>query len=67
MCIRDRIKDGRLVAQGTMAQLTQNASLETLFMDELGEGTQQNAQANVQANEQNDARPAANEHETDVM
>ena len=61
------IKDGRLVAQGTMAQLTQNASLETLFMDELGEGTQQNAQANVQANEQNDARPAANEHETDVM
>lgn len=57
------IKDGRLVAQGTMAQLTQNTSLETLFMDELGEG----AQANVQANEQNDARTATNEHETDVM
>lgn len=57
------IKDGRLVAQGTMAQLTQNASLETLFMDELGE----NAQATVQAQAQTNARTAINEHETDVM
>lgn len=61
------IKDGRLVAQGTMAQLTQNASLETLFMDELGENAQANVQANGQVNPQNDARPATNEHETDVM
>ena len=65
------IKDGRLVAQGTMAQLTQNASLETLFMDELGENAQANVQANVQVNgqvnPQNDARTATNEHETDVM
>ena len=31
------IKNGRLVAQGTMSELTHNTSLETLFMNELAD------------------------------